>query len=206
MRIKEFPIATSVGTNDVLLTETDQGTRQIKTKTLVETLGGANTSDTIDDIIKSKDFSKIIDKIYPIDSLYISYDSKSPASLFGGSWVQIKDRFLRAANDTSTGGADSRTLTTAQMPSHSHNTKGGYYFWKWGNTTSTSGIVGLIVSSVGYFVNAVQFNKAQSENRIFTQQTNAESGGASQTNTTGSGSSVSTMPAYQDVYVWRRIA
>lgn len=206
MRIKEYPIATSVGTNDVLITETDQGTKQIKTKTLIESMGGANTSDTINDIIKSKDFSKIIDKIYPIDSIYISYNSTSPASLFGGSWVQIKDRFLRAANDTSTGGADSRTLTTAQMPSHSHNTKGAYYFWKWGNTTATSGVVGQLVSAVGYWIVATQFNKAQSENRVFTQQANAESSGASQTATTGSGSSVSTMPAYQDVYVWRRIA
>ena len=31
---------------------------------------------------------------YPVGSIYMSYSSTSPASIFGGKWTQIKDRFL----------------------------------------------------------------------------------------------------------------
>ena len=65
------------------------------------------------------------EKIYPIGSIYISANSTSPAELFGGTWEQIKDRFLLAAGDTyaagSTGGESSHTLTVDEMPSHAHN-------------------------------------------------------------------------------------
>lgn len=65
------------------------------------------------------------DKIYPIGSIYISAASTSPATLFGGTWEQIKDTFLLAAGDTyaagTTGGEATHTLTVDEMPSHSHN-------------------------------------------------------------------------------------
>ncbi len=41
---------------------------------------------------------------YPVGTIYMSYDSTSPASLFGGTWVQIKDRFLIGAGNTYTAG------------------------------------------------------------------------------------------------------
>ena len=63
---------------------------------------------------------------YPIGSLYWSSKSTNPASLFGGTWVQIKDRFVLACGDTyktvgATGGASSVTLSVSNMPSHSHS-------------------------------------------------------------------------------------
>ena len=81
----------------------------------------------------SSDISNAVDamsntlwgKIYPVGSIYISANSTSPAELFGGTWEQIKDRFLLAAGDTyaagSTGGESSHTLTVDEMPSHAHN-------------------------------------------------------------------------------------
>lgn len=204
MRISEYPLSESIGSNDVMVVETDTGTKKMKVKTLVDNVSGSGVSDTITDIVGSKDFSKIIDKIYPVGSLYLSYTNKSPANLFGGSWLQITDRFIRAANDTNTGGSDSVALTTAQMPSHSHTAQNNYYMWRWGGTTDTSGrvIIGT-VDGVGYKISAAQQRTAQSSNYIHTLQNDTVS---RTTQTAGGTSSVSTMPEYQDVYVWRRIS
>lgn len=46
-----------------------------------------------------------ITDLHPVGSLYISTDSTSPASLFGGTWEQIKDTFLLAAGNTYSAGA-----------------------------------------------------------------------------------------------------
>lgn len=59
---------------------------------------------------------------YPVGSIYISMVSTSPSTLFGGTWVQIKDTFLLAAGSTyaagATGGEATHTLTVDEMPSH----------------------------------------------------------------------------------------
>ncbi len=57
---------------------------------------------------------------YPVGSIYMSYTSTSPASLFGGKWAQIQDRFLVGVGSSytagATGGANSVTLTGANLP------------------------------------------------------------------------------------------
>ena len=59
--------------------------------------------------------------IYPIGSLYLSTSSTNPATLFGGTWEQIQDKFMLAAGTTypagSSGGNASHTHTSA---AHSH--------------------------------------------------------------------------------------
>lgn len=57
----------------------------------------------------------------PVGYVYTSFVSTSPAILFGGTWEQLDGVFLRAAKDTKTGGSDTRTLTTSNLPSHSHS-------------------------------------------------------------------------------------
>jgi hypothetical protein len=74
------------------------------------------------------DKQSIIDAVYPVGSLYWSSKSTNPASLFGGTWVQIKDRFVLACGDTyktvgATGGASTVTLSVSNMPSHNHSFK-----------------------------------------------------------------------------------
>ena len=71
----------------------------------------------------------ILSKVYPVGSIYISVDSTSPATLFGGTWVQLKDRFLLGVGDTyssvnATGGEATVTLTTSQITSHTHTFTG----------------------------------------------------------------------------------
>ena len=71
----------------------------------------------------------LLNLIYPIGSLYWTSkaptDNGDPNNLFGGTWVQIKDRFVLASGDTysngATGGAATVTLTTNEMPSHNHS-------------------------------------------------------------------------------------
>lgn len=66
----------------------------------------------------------IIDKIYPVGSIYLSVNSTSPSVLFGGEWEQIQEKFLLSAGDThtagTTGGEFSHTLTIDEMPVHNH--------------------------------------------------------------------------------------
>ena len=70
-------------------------------------------------------WSTLLDKLWPVGSIYQSSSSTSPASLFGGTWEQIKDQFILAAGDTyaagSTGGEATHKLTDAEMPRHAHN-------------------------------------------------------------------------------------
>ena len=72
------------------------------------------------------DKQSVIDTVYPVGSLYWSSKSTNPSTLFGGTWVQIKDRFVLACGDTyktvgATGGASSVALSVSNMPSHNHS-------------------------------------------------------------------------------------
>ena len=67
-----------------------------------------------------------VDLIYPVGSIYMSVNSTSPATLFGGTWEQIEDTFLLASGSNysngATGGEATHTLTIDEMPSHNHQT------------------------------------------------------------------------------------
>ena len=64
-------------------------------------------------------------KLYPVGSVYISFNPTSPQTLFGGTWVRLKDRVLMASGDTyapnTTGGSATVTLNENQLPSHNHS-------------------------------------------------------------------------------------
>ncbi len=116
-------------------------------------------------------------KAYPVGAYYISESATSPASLFGGTWTQVTGRFLRAANDTATGGSDTHTLTTAQLPKNkvysSANVNGNAGF-------SDALYTGAFTQGSEYaYLNLTYIGGGQSHNN---------------------------MPAYKDVYVWRRTA
>lgn len=70
--------------------------------------------------------------MYPVGSIYWTGkapdDGGDPNVLFGGTWVQIKGRFVWAKGDSdtlnATGGSKTVTLTTDQIPSHTHTFSG----------------------------------------------------------------------------------
>ena len=77
----------------------------------------------------------LLDKIYPIGSIYMSVNNVSPASFLGGTWAVLQDRFLIGAGSiyevNATGGASSHThttgghtLTVSEIPSHTHGSAG----------------------------------------------------------------------------------
>ena len=75
-----------------------------------------------------------VDVYYPVGSIYWTGKSPNeggnPNILFGGTWKQIKDRFVLAAGDTyingNTGGSATVTLSKEQMPNHNHSGYTGY--------------------------------------------------------------------------------
>lgn len=46
---------------------------------------------------------QFLDKVYPIGSIYMSVNSTSPATLFGGTWVQIQGKWLVGAGTSDNG-------------------------------------------------------------------------------------------------------
>ena len=56
----------------------------------------------------------VVDSIYPVGSIYMSVNSTSPATLFGGTWSQLKDRFLLGAGDTYSNGATGGAATVTE--------------------------------------------------------------------------------------------
>ena len=67
----------------------------------------------------------LLNLFYPVGSIYWSSKNTNPSTLFGGTWTQIKDKFILAAGDSysngATGGAATVTLTVSNMPSHTHS-------------------------------------------------------------------------------------
>ena len=61
---------------------------------------------------------KMLDRMYPVDSIYISTNSTSPASLYGGSWERYgTGRALISASDTD---PDFTAGTTGGSKTHNH--------------------------------------------------------------------------------------
>ena len=61
---------------------------------------------------------------HPPTTLYWTSDPRNPGDVYGGTWKQIKDRFILAAGDTytngATGGNATTTLAEENLPSHTH--------------------------------------------------------------------------------------
>lgn len=123
----------------------------------------------------------LLDYLHPVGSIYQSTDPTSPADLFGGTWEQVKDRFLLAAGDShaagSTGGEEKHVLTAAEMANHTH----GYDYTGQSDTTGTGAIK---IVSPGGTANA------------YTGEATSNCGGQAHNN----------MPPYLAVYTWRRTA
>lgn len=146
-----------------------------------------NASD-IDDAIDnvntlSATVSQMILKIYPVGAVYISTSSTSPASLFGGSWTQIKDTFLLACGSTymagTTGGTETVEITDKNLPQMPVLLRSATETGEW---------------SVGRWDNSKNILAGETHavyNGYHTNETNV---------------ALDNMPPYLAVYVWKRVA
>lgn len=143
---------------------------------------GADSVDSTAEIINADTLGGysvigVINLIYPVGSIYMSVNSASPATLFGGTWEQLENRFLLGAGSTyangAIGGAATVALTVNEMPAHTHTTLRS----KTGN------------SGTNVYIPATSGTESPVE-----------------TTSSGSGEAHNNMPPYLAVYMWKRTA
>ena len=126
---------------------------------------------------------------YPVGSIYMSVISTSPASLFGGTWAAITDRFLLGAGGIyavgDLGGEAAHTLTANEMPSHKHYYKRQNWFSNDSVYDSSSGSIFSWRSTAGGTTSSSYRGEVES---------------------TGGGNAHNNMPPYLAVYMWKRVS
>lgn len=133
---------------------------------------------------------KMRDRMYPVDSIYISTNSTSPASLYGGSWERYgKGRTLVSVDESDT---DFTAGTTGGSKTHSHN----------------PGTLSALVSLEGK--NTIVRRAKISAFKGDVRHIGEVYGGSFDSNwgaaIVGHSDSASSMEPYVAVYVWRRTA
>ena len=140
--------------------------------------------------------------ICPIGSIYMSYTSISPASLFGGNWAAITGKFLYCNNGTSTGGANSRTYNFNH--NHAMTLNKNRSTGAWAYVLNQNGI-GYHAGDAAVQCEAVLTSTSASMSILIGTDCNGPNismGG--NTPLSLDNKIIDTMPAYQTVYCWRR--
>jgi hypothetical protein len=123
--------------------------------------------------------------VYPVGSIYISVSSTNPSQLFGGTWVAFATGRTLIGIDAGqtefdtveeTGGAKSKTLTTTELPAHTHVIPDV-------RSATTGGATTLIAR---------------------TSDASSTAGGDVNTASAGSGQAFSILNPYIVTYMWRR--
>lgn len=168
-------------------------------------------------------------KLYPVGSVYISFNSADPSTLFGGTWVRLKDTFLLANGDSyapnTSGGSATKTIGVNNLPSHTHScstvgnhthTRGsmnitGSVTFDGDNAYSSSGALSLSKrSDIGYqrLTTAGTMTKGISLNAQngWSGSTSANGSHSHTIGNTGASLPLNIMPPYKTVYMWQRTA
>ena len=166
------------------VTKINDKTGEVKLKVVDVSNGESQDSNSYIFIDESENPVNIFDIIYPIGSIYISVNNVSPSTLFGGTWEQLKDRFLLGAGDTykagDIGGEAKHALTAEENGRHDHILNGSYD--KPAQSSSVEGKVLAGDDNNGWLWNFIK------------------------TNSSGEGKPHNNMPPYITVYIWKRIS
>ena len=128
---------------------------------------------------------------WPVGSIYITVNATNPSVLFGGTWEQLKGKFLVGVDSSDTdfetsektGGEKTHTLTVDEMPSHNHLLYGSPY--------GSANWVEEGVQRVKYDVD----KKTASNTYTLAQPVW----------NTGDSQAHNNLPPYMTVYMWKRI-
>lgn len=196
---------------DLSIFKLDSQTITIKDTTARQAAESAKTLATTASGNATTALNKVNDlanKLYPVGSIYMSVNATNPAELFGGTWEQIKGRFLIGVgpNDANTtdwwgsepegsvncpagelGGESLHTLTVDETPSHRHEMAPWVWAVSAGFNTGTNNVP---VADNG---NAGPYNSVKSRQKQYSE-------------ITGGGLAHNNMPPYLAVYMWKRIA
>lgn len=170
--------------------------------------------------------SNIVDMIYPVGSIYMSVNNASPATLFGGTWVQIQDKFLLASGPNytngNTGGSDTHRLNANELPAHTHTIPEHAHdidelnldriqIYKESEVSNVS--PGLYINAEGSYISdrgnvpyRAGTGLSPGNEWVHTKVAQTEYAPATKTGSTGNGQAFSTMPPYLVVNVWQRTA
>lgn len=158
----------------------------------------------LDDTGLKRVWSKMLDKTHPVGSLYWSSNSTNPGTLFGGTWVQIKDKFILAAGDkygngTTGGSAD------AVVVSHTHSIPA------LSGSASSKGlkelVTGLSRTNFGYGFGVNSLNGTYFPfiaGPDVTGHAHDVTTNASTTGSQGVSGAGKNMPPYETYYCWKR--
>ena len=136
---------------------------------------------------------RILNTVYPIGSIYMSVNSVSPATLFGGTWERIQDRFLLAAGITYSAG------TSGGEASHNHGLSNGYAAIDYANIYGSRYGISLRRKAQNFTATAITTSDlGNTINEGYITGSATELGGRTD--------SVSNLPPYLAVYMWKRTA
>lgn len=153
---------------------------------------GSPTIGQLKDMFENKYPNYLALLMYPVGSIYWTGkapdDGGDPNELFGGTWVQIKGKFVWAKGDSdtlnATGGAKTVTLTTDQIPSHNHS------FTPSGSVSSTFTGTAVNTDSKGghsHTTNSQSTTSARTSTKIYnSSNTEITNTGAMSANSSGS--------------------
>lgn len=128
---------------------------------------------------------QIINQVYPVGSYFITESTIEPASIFGGQWINLVDRFLFSVDTDFYSGIEDGSQD-AVVVEHSHSLSldtAGFSTIK-----SNSGQGGGNAPYISYTMDNTKYSSGYV------------------TTTEGSSGIDANMPPYRTVYMWRRIA
>lgn len=155
----------------------------------------------------------LLDSVYPIGSIYMNFNDVSPSTIFGGNWerwaigktlIGINKNDTNLASANLTGGEKAHTLTTSEIPSHTH-----------GQVSLTGTVFDIGSQSSGEHIwgSGVNTDRAVSGNArgyCSSSESNVYDGfqvTATHTHDTqGADAAHNNLQPYRTCYIWRRIS